>query len=74
MNWLARSWTTKTWKARAGNRLPKAMAALPELQNPAITTLRPRDIVACFRANLWETSTQRMVNYGHAAGSSEVTA
>jgi acyl-lipid omega-6 desaturase (Delta-12 desaturase) len=50
-------------------RLPEAMAALPELQNPAITTLRPRDILACFRANLWETSTQRMVSYRHAAGS-----
>jgi acyl-lipid omega-6 desaturase (Delta-12 desaturase) len=50
-------------------RLPEAMAALPELQNPAITTLRPHDILACFRANLWETSTQRMVSYRHAAGS-----
>jgi acyl-lipid omega-6 desaturase (Delta-12 desaturase) len=49
-------------------RLPEAMAGLPELQNPAITTLRPRDILACFRANLWETSTQQMVSYRHAAG------
>lgn len=48
-------------------RLPEAMAALPELQNPAITTLSPRDILACFRANLWETSTQRMVSYRHVA-------
>ena len=54
-------------------RLPEAMAALPELQNPAITTLRPRDILACFRADLWETSTQRMVSYRHAAGSPSVT-
>ena len=50
-------------------RLPEAMAALPELQYPAITTVHPRDILACFRANLWETSTQRMVSYRHAAGS-----
>ena len=47
-------------------RLPEAMAALPELQHPAITTLRPHDILACFRANLWETTTQRMVSYRHA--------
>ena len=49
-------------------RLPETMAALPELQNPAITTLHPRDILACFRANLWESSKQRMVGYRDAAG------
>jgi omega-6 fatty acid desaturase (delta-12 desaturase) len=54
-------------------RLPEVMAALPELQNPAITTLRPRDIVACFRANLWETSTQQMVSYREAPGLPAVT-
>ena len=54
-------------------RLPEAMAVLPELQNPAITTLRPRDILACVRANLWETSTQRMVSYRHPAGSPGIT-
>jgi len=43
--------------------LPEAMAAIPELQNATTTSLRPRDIAACFRANLWETSTQRMVSY-----------
>jgi omega-6 fatty acid desaturase (delta-12 desaturase) len=50
-------------------RLPEAMAAIPELQHPTVTSLRPRDILACFRANLWETSTQRMVSYREAASS-----
>jgi omega-6 fatty acid desaturase (delta-12 desaturase) len=51
-------------------RLPEAMAALPELQHPAFTSLRPLDILACFRANLWETSTERMVSYRRAAQNS----
>ena len=50
-------------------RLPEAMAAIPELQHPTVTSLRPRDILACFRANLWETSTQRLVSYRDAASS-----
>ena len=48
-------------------RLPEAMAAIPELQDVTVTSLRPRDILACFRANLWEPSTQRMVSYREAA-------
>jgi omega-6 fatty acid desaturase (delta-12 desaturase) len=44
-------------------RLPAAMAAIPELQHPTITTLRPRDVVACFRANLWDEASGRMVGY-----------
>ncbi len=48
-------------------RLPEAMAAIPELQHPTITSLRPRDVLACFRANLWDTSTQRMVGYRNRA-------
>ena len=51
-------------------RLPEAMAAIPELQHPTITSIRPRDVLACFRANLWATSTQRMVSYREAASSS----
>jgi omega-6 fatty acid desaturase (delta-12 desaturase) len=47
-------------------RLPEAMAAIPELQHARETSLRPRDVLACFRANLWETSTQRMVSYRQA--------
>jgi len=47
-------------------RLPAAMAGIPELQHPTETSLRSRDILACFRANLWDTSTQRMVRYSQA--------
>jgi omega-6 fatty acid desaturase (delta-12 desaturase) len=44
-------------------RLPRTMAAIPELQNPTVTTLRPRDVVACFRANIWDDAARRMVRY-----------
>lgn len=44
-------------------RLPEAMGAIPELQHPTVTTLRPRDIWACLRANLWDETTSRMVSY-----------
>ncbi len=48
------------------SRLPQAMAAIPELQNPSVTTLKPRDVVACFRENLWDEATGRMVRYRDA--------
>ncbi|MCI0574025.1 MAG: fatty acid desaturase [Myxococcaceae bacterium] len=44
-------------------RLPEAMAALPELQQPRTTTLHPRDVLACLRQNLWDSAQQRMVRY-----------
>lgn len=47
-------------------RLPDAMAAIPELQHPSITTLRPRAIAACFRANLWNEASGRMIAYREA--------
>jgi acyl-lipid omega-6 desaturase (Delta-12 desaturase) len=47
-------------------RLPEAMAAIPELQHPTVTSLRFRDVLSCFRANLWDASTQRMVSYGQS--------
>lgn len=43
--------------------LPEAMAAVPELQHPTITSLWPRDIVACFRANVWDEANERMIRY-----------
>jgi omega-6 fatty acid desaturase (delta-12 desaturase) len=42
-------------------RLPEAMAALPELQDPIVTTLGRRDILACLRLALWEQATNRMI-------------
>jgi omega-6 fatty acid desaturase (delta-12 desaturase) len=43
--------------------LPEAMATIPELQHPIVTTLKPRDVVACFRANVWDEASGRMVRY-----------
>ena len=50
-------------------RLPDAMAAIPELQHPSITTLTPRAVAACFRANLWDDVSGRMIDYREPAGS-----
>jgi acyl-lipid omega-6 desaturase (Delta-12 desaturase) len=47
-------------------RLPEAMAAIPELQAPHKTSLRPRDVVACFRLKLWDQEQGRMVSYQEA--------
>ena len=44
-------------------RLPEAMAAIPELQHPTVTSLHPRDILACLRLNLWDEHAARMVSY-----------
>jgi omega-6 fatty acid desaturase (delta-12 desaturase) len=48
-------------------RLPDAMEAIPELQNPGVTSLSPRAILACFRANLWDETRGEMVDYHEAA-------
>jgi omega-6 fatty acid desaturase (delta-12 desaturase) len=48
-------------------RLPEAMAGVPELQNPHVTTLSPRDVLACFRLKLWDPQAGRMVGYEAAA-------
>ncbi len=44
-------------------RLPEAMAQVPELASPAVTTLRPRDVVASFRLKLWDPEAGRMVGF-----------
>lgn len=44
-------------------RLPEAMAAIPELQCPSMTSLDPGDIVNCFRLNLWDPARKQMVSY-----------
>ena len=45
-------------------RLPEAMAAVPELQNPGRTSWRIRDIAACLRLRLWDPDLNRMVGFG----------
>jgi len=44
-------------------RLPEAMAAMPELQHPPKSTLRPRDVAAAFRLKLWDPAVGKMVGY-----------
>jgi len=44
-------------------RLREAMAAIPELQIPPATSLRPRDVMACLRLKLWDPTAQRMVPF-----------
>ncbi len=48
-------------------RLPEAMAAIPELQSPATTTLSLKEIRKCFRCCLWDVEQQRAVSYREAA-------
>lgn len=47
-------------------QLPEAMSAVPELQRPIVTSLNPRDIVACLRLNLWDWQKQELVGYKDA--------
>ncbi len=47
-------------------RLREAMEAIPELQNPVVTRLRLKDILDCFRANLWDPKNGCMVSYQDA--------
>jgi len=44
-------------------RLPETMAAMPELQNPGTTTLRPHDVAACLRLKLWDRSAAMLVPF-----------
>lgn len=44
-------------------RLPEAMAAIPELQQPRTTSLAPSDILACFELKLWDAEQNKMVGY-----------
>lgn len=42
-------------------RLPEAMAAIPELQHPKKTSLKPKDVMACFKLKVWDFEKQQMV-------------
>ena len=42
-------------------RLPETMASLEELQSPVTISLSARDIFACFRQNLWDPESERLV-------------
>jgi omega-6 fatty acid desaturase (delta-12 desaturase) len=42
-------------------RLPEVVAAIPELQSPKTTSLRPLEILRCLRLKLWDPRAGRMV-------------
>ena len=42
-------------------RLPEIMKELPELQNAKITSLSPKEIIACLRLKVWDPEKNKMV-------------
>jgi omega-6 fatty acid desaturase (delta-12 desaturase) len=42
-------------------RLPEVMKQMPEMQQAKKTTLKPKDIAACFRLKVWDHENQKMV-------------
>ena len=44
-------------------RLPDAMAAIPELQQAKITTLKPSDIIECLKLKVWDADQNRMITF-----------
>ncbi len=42
-------------------RLPEVMAAIPELQTAKKTSLKPKDVIACFKLKVWDFEKQKMV-------------
>lgn len=47
-------------------RLRETMAAIPELQHPKITTLRPGDVIHSLGLKLWDPARDRMVSFREA--------
>jgi omega-6 fatty acid desaturase (delta-12 desaturase) len=45
-------------------RLPEAMRALPDLQIPPRTSIRPSAVWACLRLGLWDETSGRMMSFG----------
>jgi acyl-lipid omega-6 desaturase (Delta-12 desaturase) len=44
-------------------RLPEAMAAIPELQEAKVTTLKPSDIASCLRLKVWDAEQNKMIGF-----------
>ncbi len=44
-------------------RLPEAMSALPELQNPGRSGLKPSRVLECLRIDLWDPDRGRMIRF-----------
>lgn len=47
-------------------RLPEAMEAMPELQNPARTSWKLGDMIACLRGKVWDPAQERMLTFAEA--------
>jgi omega-6 fatty acid desaturase (delta-12 desaturase) len=47
-------------------RLAEAMAAIPALRNPIVTSLSLSEVVGAFRSSLWDEKRGRMVSYREA--------
>jgi omega-6 fatty acid desaturase (delta-12 desaturase) len=43
-------------------RLPEVVAAMPELQNPKVTSLNPIEIARCLRLKVWDVESQQMIS------------
>jgi omega-6 fatty acid desaturase (delta-12 desaturase) len=44
-------------------RLPEAMANIPGLQHPKVTTLKPSDIIKCLRLKVWDPDKNKMIGF-----------
>lgn len=42
-------------------RLPEVYDAIPELRNAKRTSLKPKDVIACFKLKVWDFENQKMV-------------
>jgi acyl-lipid omega-6 desaturase (Delta-12 desaturase) len=51
-------------------RLPEAMAAIPELANPTVTSLHPVDVWRTLRLKLWDSDRDRMIHFSEWSKSS----
>lgn len=47
-------------------RLPEAMAAIPELQHPGRSTLKPSDVAEAFKLKIWDPEADKMVPFPSA--------
>ncbi|MEZ5016334.1 MAG: fatty acid desaturase [Flavipsychrobacter sp.] len=47
-------------------RLPEAYKAIPELQNAKTTSLKIKDVIACFRLKVWDPERDKMVSLKEA--------
>ena len=54
-------------------RLPEAMAGIPELQNPGMTSLHPLEVWRCLQLKLWDPELNRLVGFREMRGTSMTT-